>query len=268
MHALIDADIFLYEFGTAKKDDGTPLQWPFVVSRMDARIYNILKAVDADSWQLYITDSTDNFRKEIASIKKYKGNRPQEKPYWHEHLYNFLVYHRNAHVVKGMEADDAVGIDQYQSLLLDYDVWSHDDLPEDYPHTVICSRDKDLDMIPGWHYTWQAGQQNEKPLWYQDEVRAWRSFFSQLLTGDSTDNILGLYGVGNNSALLKYIAEFTDPREMCHFVYEEYVKRFGSYWDIFLYENADLIWILRDESEKGSDVVRKFLQENRDIVII
>ena len=80
MHALIDGDIFLYEFGSAKQDNGQPLQWPFVVSRLDARINNILEAVEATSHQIYIT-GPGNFRESVATIQKYKGNRPSDKPY-------------------------------------------------------------------------------------------------------------------------------------------------------------------------------------------
>ena len=47
MHALIDADIFLYSFGSAKGEDGAPAPWPFIISRMDAQINNILEAVGA-----------------------------------------------------------------------------------------------------------------------------------------------------------------------------------------------------------------------------
>lgn len=259
MHALIDGDIFCYEFGSAKKDDGSPLQWPFVVSRMDGRIANILNAVGATSHQIYLTGE-GNFRVEAATIRPYKGHRPDEKPYWHKHIFDFLVYHRGACVVTGYEADDAVGIAQYA-------VWDQDEYVAIEDDTVICSRDKDLHMIPGWHYTWPAGKQHEKELWYQDWTGAWRAFFSQLLTGDATDNIPGLFGVGPSSSLVKHVTQLTDPVEMCSYVKQEYVKRFGFYWDIFFFENADLLWIMRKEDERGSQVVTKLLRKAREIAL-
>lgn len=230
MHALVDADIFLYEFGSAKKDDGNPLQWPFVISRMDARLHNILESVGADTHQLYITGS-GNFREKVATIRPYKGHRPSEKPYWHQFLKDFLLCHRGAILIEGMEADDAVGIAQTGDT------------------TVICSRDKDLDMIPGWHYNWGAGGQKEKQMWWQDEVNALRCFYCQLLTGDSTDNIPGLYGVGKSSTLLRNIKHFDSELDMFILVRGEYEKRFGSYWKTFLIENARLLWILRKPNE-------------------
>lgn len=243
MHALIDGDIFLYEFGSAKSEDGSPLQWPFIISRLDARINNILEAVGATSHKIYIT-GPGNFRESVATIQKYKGNRPKDKPYWHAHIKDFLVYHRSAKVVEGVEADDAVGIDQCSHHVGGYALSKE---------TVIASRDKDLHMIPGYHYTWPAGKQKEKPLWWQNETGALQSFYSQLLTGDSTDNIPGLYGVGPSSALVTRIRSMDNERDMVLYVAEEYKKRFGSYYKQFLIENARLLWILRKEGENVSD---------------
>lgn len=224
MHALIDADIFCYSFGSARKDDGNPLQWPFVISRMDGMLQRILEETGAETHQLYLTGK-GNFRENIATIKPYKGQRPQEKPYWYQHVKDFLIYHRDAEVIEGMEADDAMGIAQTDS-------------------TVICSLDKDLDMIPGYHYNW-----NKEGVWYQDETTALHCFYCQLLTGDSTDNIPGLYGVGKSSTLLRNIKCLDSECSMYALVREEYSKRFGSYWKAFLIENARLLWILREPEQ-------------------
>lgn len=260
MHALVDGDIFAYEFGNAKATDGvSPLPWPFVVSRLDARIQNILLQVGAGSHTLYLTGQ-GNFRISVATIKPYKGHRPTDKPYWWEKIRDFLVYHRGAIIVNGMEADDILGIEQYDSFTYDkYDLAAGKLLKN--ASTVICSRDKDLHMIPGWHYTWGAGKQEEQPLWWQNELDAIRFFYTQLLTGDSTDNIPGLYGVGKSSSLVKYISTCSSELEMYAHVREQYEKRFGSYWNQFLIENARLLWILREDGEDVKD--RLELLENK-----
>tara|TARA_B100002049_G_scaffold236855_1_gene224891 strand:- start:4115 stop:4912 length:798 start_codon:yes stop_codon:yes gene_type:complete len=253
MHALIDGDIFAYEFGNAKGTSGEqPLPWPFIVSRLDARIANIFSAVGAESSQIYLSGRS-NFRVDVATIKPYKGHRPQEKPHWWEKIRDFLVYHRGAIVIDGMEADDILGIEQVNDIYYDMD--------HPYRSTVICSRDKDLHMIPGWHYTWGAGKQEEQPLWWQNELDAIRFFYTQLLTGDSTDNIPGLYGVGKSSSLVKYISTCSTELEMYAHVREQYEKRFGSYWNQFLIENARLLWILREDGEDVKD--RLELLENK-----
>lgn len=262
MHALVDADLFLYSFGSAKGEDGAPAPWPFIISRMDAQIANILEAVNATSHQLYITGS-GNFREEVATIKRYKGNRDGEKPYWHAHLKSFLLSHRDAIEITGMEADDALGIEQYTTAVANgiggkADCWT----------TVICSQDKDLDMIPGWHYSWPVGNRPAKELWWQDETSAIRSFYSQLLTGDSVDNIPGLFGVGKSSTLVKRIAQLDSELDMYIHVRQEYEKRFGSYWNQFLIENARLLWILREEGEDVADRLKELeRQRNKGIIL-
>lgn len=228
MKALIDADIICYEFGGATDEEGFPLSWQFVATRVSGRIRMILDAIKADTSALYLTsDDKSNFRIKAATIKPYKGHRTDEKPFWHSQVKRFLIDFHRAELVYGMEADDKLGIEQ------------------DSDRTVICSRDKDLKMIPGWHYNWGAGAQKEEPLWWQDELGAIRCFYKQLLTGDATDNIPGLFGVGESSALVKKVDTLLTELEMYQHVSGEYEKRFGSYWRTFLWENAHLLWILR-----------------------
>lgn len=228
MKALLDADILAYEFGACTDDEGNPIRWPLVFSRLDARIQNIVEAAGADSYQLYLSGK-NNFRNSVATIKPYKGNRKQEKPFWHEQIRQALIRFRNASVFDGIEADDALGIAQVNST-------------ED---TIICSRDKDLLMIPGWHYVWPAGGQQEREPFYVEEIEAIRNFYCQLVTGDSVDNILGLHGVGPRSSILTQIRNQETEIEMLKIVQREYQKRLGSYWELFLMENAKLLWMLR-----------------------
>src|SRR5690554_5998347 len=234
MIALIDADILPYEYGgmVQLEDPDKPLEWEIVRSMVDDRINQILEATKADSCSLYLTDSATNFRIDLATIKPYKGHRKTEKPYHWERIRQHLIDSWDAEVQYGIEADDRLGIEQMKS-------------PED---TVICSRDKDLHMIPGKHYVWPARKQEEK-LWFQDELSAIRCFYRQLLTGDSTDNILDLYGVEASSQLVKRVESCDEERLMFDIVYKAYQDRFGSYASQFLYENAALLWIKREDTE-------------------
>jgi hypothetical protein len=233
--ALIDGDIFAYEFGSCTDDEYKPLSWPLVQARVQARINGIMEATEADEYQIYLTaEDNSNFRIEEATILPYKGHRESKKPHWYRKIREFLVDHRGAEVVYGMEADDALSIAQYKA--------------EDRT-TVICSRDKDLNMVPGYHYSWGAGYQKEKEVWYQTETEGLRCFYKQLLTGDSTDNILGLYGVGKSSKLLVAIDECDNELDMLSSVVEAYEKRFGAYARQFLTENGRLLWMLKEEGE-------------------
>lgn len=261
MKALIDADIFQHEYGNATDDEYKPLSWPLIQARVQSRIDGILEATGADGYQLYLTsDDKSNFRYSVATIQPYKGHRPSEKPHWYTHIRNFLVDFRGAIEVFGQEADDALAIAQYQDYCESFNRMGYDvrELKKDplevfydreHCNTVICSRDKDLNMVPGWHYNWGAGKQKEQGMWFQTEIGGLRCFYKQLLTGDRTDNIPGLYGVGNSSKLLKDLELLNSEEDLFRFVFEQYEKRFGSYAEQFIVENGRLLWMRREEGE-------------------
>ena len=246
--ALIDADILPYEFGGMKEldEDGNRtdqvLPWEVVRSMVDDRIQGILEATDTSNSILYLTHSPSNFRLSEATILPYKGNRPDHKPEYWDRIREHLIENYDATVVRGYEADDALGIMQY-------DIMSGWSPKEDYiwDYSVICSRDKDLNMIPGWHYVWPAGKQKEQH-WFQDQDSANRCFFKQLLVGDrSTDNILGIYGVGDKAKVVRELDEMTDFLDMFKHVRGVYKNYFGSYYDLFMHENGNLLWILTEK---------------------
>ena len=243
MKALIDADIFQWELGSLTDDEYKPVGWPIVQNMVQAKIDRIMEATGADEYQLYVTsEDKSNFRFDVATIQPYKGNRSgSEKPHWYTQIRNLLVDQRSAIECFGQEADDAMSIAQWK----DYRALHQINLCS----TVICSRDKDLNMVPGYHYTWSAGGQKEKPMWFQTEIGGLQCFYKQCLTGDSTDHILGLFGVGKSSTLLKKIDELEDELSMYEFVLEQYQKRFGSYAEQFLIENARLLWMRKEEDE-------------------
>lgn len=242
MKAIIDADIIPYEYGSMKDlESGDLLPWEIVRHMVDVRIQQILEATKADEQVFYLTDSPNNFRLNTATILPYKGHRPVEKPEYYKLIQQHLTDNYDAVLVSGWEADDQCGIDQWVCCCTcdEYGLSN----PKDY-NTVICTRDKDLNMIPGWHYQWSCGNQQER-LWFQNETSAIRCFYKQLLTGDPTDNIVGLFGVGNKSQLVKKIDEIETEQDMFLHCLTEYRRRFGNYAEQFMLENGTLLWILR-----------------------
>lgn len=234
MRALIDSDILCYEMGSAKAEDGYPLPWNLVVARVDKRIEQIVRATEADYWNLYLTGK-DNFRDKIATIQPYKGTRDRNnRPFWYLGIYNYLRDDRNAIVIDGAEADDGLTIEHANSD----------------GHTILCSRDKDLMQVPGWHYTWPSWKQEEQQPHIIGELDGLRFFYGQLLTGDRSDNIPGLYNVGPKSASVNRIWNETDSELSCFKeVKQQYKLRFGSYWDMFMCENGRLLWMKRSEDD-------------------
>lgn len=121
-----------------------------------------------------------NYREELATIAKYKGNRDEMvKPVHYEAVRNYYVEQYGAYVVEGIEADDEVSIRAWE-LFRNTD--------EDY---VVATIDKDLDQIPGWHYDYK------KHVFYEiDPLDGELFFYAQTLSGDATDNIKGCYRIG------------------------------------------------------------------------
>lgn len=186
-------------------------------------VFNAFESVN--SYHIYLT-GTENYRKDVGTILKYKGNRDNvRRPHHLATCKEYLVEQWGARVEEGQEADDALGINQTKE-------------------TCICSIDKDLLCIPGKHYNWNSDKHVEV-----SEVEGLQNFYTQLCTGDSTDNILGLYGVGPKAKMLKEIRKCSDELDMLDIVWEQYHKRFGNYTEQFLVENARLLWIRREKDE-------------------
>lgn len=172
----------------------------------------------------------DNFRDKIATLKVYKGNRdPSHKPKYYSEIKDYLIAHHGAEVVDGQEADDAQGIAQ----------WANKDRS-----TVIVGIDKDMYMIPGWHYNWVKDE-----LKYVKLADANTFFFKQMLTGDTTDNIPGIPKVGPKTAEKLIAPVAGNIIEMQRVVREKYKEYYGDKAQSAYNEMANLLWIRREEDQ-------------------
>jgi len=237
MHGLVDGDIFPHEFAEARGDDGEIVSASEAISRMDVRINKVIERSEVKTHQLFLTGK-GNFRHELATILPYKGKRPKEKGKWHKVLFHHIRHNWSAEIVEGYEADDAMSMLQYDDLN-----------SSDLCNTVICTRDKDLNMVPGWHYGWEAGKQKEQPLWFQTVEGGLRWFYTQLITGDTTDNILGIFGMGLKSAAVARLQLATNEQEFYAVVFKVYQDRFGRYAEQFITENGRLLWMQQKEGQ-------------------
>jgi len=236
MQALIDGDIIRYSVGFAAEDD--PVE--YCLHSVKLLLQSIIKESGSDGYRLFLTGS-GNFREQVAVTKPYKGNRdPLNKPVHYAAIKEYLVKYWNAEVVEGYEADDAMGIVQASKFMVNGRMY----MPpkEDDFCTIICSLDKDMNMIPGWHYNWRK---NEK--YFITEDQAIRSFYKQLLTGDSTDNIQGIPKVGPKTAE-KILAEYSTEEDM----YWAVLCKYSTYYDKpleVMTEMGKLLWIWRKEND-------------------
>lgn len=188
MIALIDGDLLCYRIGfTTEQED---LQ--IALYRMEDLVGRILDETHADSYKIYLTDSAGNFRQKL--FPDYKANRTKPKPIWLEDLKEFLIVEHGAEIALGMEADDALGIAQVENLRKfdpDPRYWNQPKFLE----SVICSIDKDLLQIPGNHYNF-VKQESFHVTPYMGMLQ----FYTQLLVGDVSDNVVGAIGIGPKKA--------------------------------------------------------------------
>lgn len=258
MQALIDGDILLYEVGfiCQYKDEETgeiiPSSLDDAVQCVDDKIALIQELTWADQKPIVYLTGKDNFREKIATTKEYKGNRVAAKPFHYNNIKGYLKAKYNAIVVDGMEADDALAIEQTK----------RDD-------TIICSRDKDLRMVNGWHFGWECGRQPQFGPLEVDELGALelddkgkirgtglRFFYSQLITGDTVDNIQGLPRCGDKKAY-STLENCTTERELYEAVRDLYKEKLGEEWLPLLKENAYLLWMVRELDDNGQPVMWK-----------
>jgi hypothetical protein len=136
---------------------------------VDSFINDIIHESGAESYKGYLTGS-GNFRKDIATIKPYKGGRPP-RPVHYQAIRDHLIENWGAYIAEGSEADDYLAIEH----------------EKDYK-TVLASIDKDLLQVEGWHYQWNNPT---KGVFYVNAEEATFNFYYQLLIGDSIDCIVG-----------------------------------------------------------------------------
>jgi 5'-3' exonuclease len=174
--ALIDADSLMYLIAWV-----TPNQKKAEKGLMEY-VEAIIGRTEVPEAVVFIKGE-NNFRYQVDPF--YKANRgtgmDPEVVDRVELLYSFA--RKNFTESHGAEADDYVGVYNMQALL-------EEKLP------VMCHVDKDLNMLPGWHYNFK-----KKEYYYTTPEESFTFMCRQLLSGDmGSDNIPGLKGVGDSTA--------------------------------------------------------------------
>lgn len=267
MQPLIDGDVLRYEIGAVGEyinDDGTTgyRDFDWVADTIQSRIMDICEAVGASEAPIvFLTGDSrllgseykPNFRESIAISKGYKGTRRGVRPFHYDNLTAYIRWRWLTQIANGCEADDLISIEQMRRL--------------DALDTIICTRDKDLRQCPGWHYGWECGKQPEfGPVKYDDFGTislvkmpsgnkivggGKKFFFSQLLTGDTVDNIGGLNKTGPVKAYTA-LAEANDEDRCRTIVRDMYQSQHPDNWLSLLQEQSDLLWIVKELNEDGT----------------
>jgi hypothetical protein len=272
MNVLIDGDVIAYAVGFASQDtdwmvDGrvfpkkadatafvekyelnveptpriTPEPLEYCLSSVKRMVKNIVEDCGADTYTLVLSGK-DNFRMDVATLRPYKGNRVSAKPFYFDDIKAYMINVLNTHVTYGEEADDYLS---YTSL----------DTGD-----IIATIDKDLRNTAGKHYNW-----NRKCLDEVSEIEANCNFWTQMLTGDATDNIPGLFRLTG----VKASKAFKDEVDACytydgmrtvviHTYQRAFEKKMGDDAPSFdeqeamLTEIGQLLWMRRAPNEMWS----------------
>jgi 5'-3' exonuclease len=261
MKALIDADMPANELGGITDEDGVLLPWEDIQPLAKGRFVSILIKSEAGGFRAFLSKG-ETFRHRLASIAGYKANRdPAKRPHYAPQIKQYYADTFGAEFCDGYEADDAMAMEQwadwsYLAKLSNYD----EEYIKDNSSTVICSRDKDLNTVPGWHFSWTLKREAEKraalgevhvekPPYYITMIEGLRNFYKQMLTGDTVDNIQGLYNIGPKSAWVKQIDEMDNEAQMYEHVKEKYFKYFGNWWRVMLIETGSLLHLWRKPND-------------------
>lgn len=197
-----------------------------------ASLRAIQKACDAESYQLYLGgDSSQNFRHNIASVKRYKSSRQQEKPTHFADLKEWIIKEYKPIIVDKIEADDRLRIDSHKDFER-----SKKKRDNSLCQIVVCSSDKDDLTYPSWKYN---PEKNLEPIWISTpEARKW--FYTMLLVGDSVDSIQGCPKIGAKTApeILQDCKTEWDYWKVCKQCYQDAYEKMTDKDKPFYFEDG------------------------------
>lgn len=186
----IDGDFLAYQVSA---DDEKSIE--DMMHNYDVAVENLRLLSGAEKVVPHLTASDGNKgnRFNIAIQREYQGNRKnKERPKHLAFIKEWMEKDRGAVSHFDQEADDGLAQANVAAVLAG--------TPE---LSVLVSKDKDLQMVPGFHLDWEHGELEEVSGFGHIELDRSKSspkivgkgyiyFFCQMLTGDSADNIQGL----------------------------------------------------------------------------
>jgi hypothetical protein len=242
-----------------------------------------MRLCGATRYVLFVTPpgSTKGGRNDYAVTRPYQANRSGKAA--PEHLDAVRHYMGNdcqGDVSLYQEADDALAQSNYKAR--------EAGTPE---LAVLCSKDKDLKMVPGYYYDYDAEEVRhlDNTFGYIEVDRSksaakvvgrgTKFFWTQCLMGDTADNIAGLPSAFINGKDKKIgpMAAFKliDPCKTdleCYDVVRELFRNSRnewvhwetqqpSTWAKALYGDMHLLWMRRTEDDRVDDFLREVIAE-------
>jgi 5'-3' exonuclease len=253
---VIDGDTILY--GAFKYRDWGPASDPTKFTEEQdseyllkglAQYKGIISSIEDATYAdkvLVAVKGEGNFRSDIfPDYKLYRKSSYRPVNGFVEALRRYAIDCLGAIPAHGMEADDLLRI------------WHNEELAKGN-ECIIAHIDKDLMAIPGKHYRFvkiRKDNVGRRPsfitVYHGDNVNitnvteeeAARSYYTQLLTGDSTDNIPGLPQIGPEraNAILEECNTEAEMRKMVCYAYQTLI---GDNWEEALILTGRLITML------------------------
>lgn len=273
---LLDGDIICYRPCCIFNDDDSDMSRRQVAKYINMKIDELMKAADCNEYIFFVTTKF-NFRDDL--VDDYKANRNDtERPVNLAWAKRWCVDNLNTHFHKGLEADDLLGIHMTDD-------------------TVLWSLDKDLRQIPGKHLdddslkvvevtnegvlrtdiTVNSEGKKKKKHYFDGTI----GLYFQMLTGDSTDHILGCgkrvdavyksgakkgesyikrQGVGPGAAI-KLLDKANSLQCALDIVVEQYKKVHNDDWQEHLETQANLLFMVR---EQDGEIIKRWTYDGRD----
>jgi hypothetical protein len=228
---VIDGDALPYMLGWHHRDSR---DIPRMHRAIDSWFQDFFLLSAADAYVGILSPGTKCFRYEVYKYKPYKGNRPPKEEwmsFWEPHIRAYLqTQYGFVKAPDHLETDDvvaALGIGLPHMLKS----MGSDKFP------YICSPDKDLKQIPGYHLDYRKVGENEAIKSELVSVeQASYNWCMQMLCGDSTDNIAGVPKIGEKKAaeLLKSV----EPFRWKAAVKVKYLEYFSDYYGEIIYNQT------------------------------
>ena len=218
----IDGDVLAYRASFSATNKPVTKAYDKVDELMSFILESTVMFSNGNDYVNYLTGE-GNFRYDVGVTHPYKGNRGGTKPEHLEASREYICDNWNGVVINGQEADDQMAIEATKGPL---------------GEVAIASIDKDMLQVPGWHFGFGKNEWH-----YSTKEFGLKFFYKQLLTGDTVDNIIGVWRVGPVKAE-KILGDSKDELEL----YQRVLDAYGGDADRVL-ENARLLWLRRYEGQ-------------------
>jgi len=224
MICLIDADALVYIIAWNHKDSdeiGVKLS-------CDTFLSDILLLTGCDQYIGVFSDKV-SFRNEWYRYAPYKGQRKDKEQWlldWESVIKNYYINKHGFVTATDLEADDicVAGSVYFTAAGVD---------------TVIASPDKDLRQVPGKFYNFSKKTVEDAPVVIElvtDEQANYNLWLS-IITGDMTDNVYGVPGLGPVKAK-KLLDEAIDPLQYLSIARGAYAKYFGPHYGRIIFDET------------------------------